>query len=86
MPLVWGGCDSLPSGNFGSFRRDGRMGLKGKTEQKIHFTSSFAITYPNNVLTINALRDAGLQRQGKHAYTVAHYSLSALHFSRCFRS
>jgi len=36
------------------------MGLKGKTEQKIHFASSFAITYPNNVLTIKALRDDSL--------------------------
>jgi len=61
-----GGCAPRP-GISAVFVGDGRMGLKGKTEQKIHFASSFAITYNDNVLAINALRDAGLQRLGKHA-------------------
>ena len=56
-------CPRPQSGNLGSFRR----GWPGDRRQ-IHFASSFAITCRNNVLTINALRDAGLQRQGKHAY------------------
>jgi len=48
------------------------MGLKGKTEQKINFALSFAITYPNNVLTINAVHDTGLRRQRKHACILLH--------------
>jgi len=57
-----------PVGEFWQcFVGDGRMGLKAKTGRKIHFASSFVITYPNNILTISALRDAGLQRHGKHA-------------------
>jgi len=52
-----------PLGNLGSFRQgwpDGAEEEEWKTEQEIQFASSFAITYPNNVLTINVLRDAGL--------------------------
>jgi len=60
MPPRWGGWPPRRRGILAVFVGDSRMGQKGKTEQNIHFASSLAITYPH-VLTINALRDAGLQ-------------------------
>jgi len=67
-PPSRGGCAAV--GEFWQFSPgwlDGPEGWKGRRNKKNHFASSFVITYHNNVLTINALRNAGLQRQGKHA-------------------
>jgi len=64
-----------PSGNLGSFRRGWPDGPEGedRTKKSLHFVvcdyfTTATFTYTNNILTINALRYAGLQRQSKHAY------------------